>query len=137
VKYVLDTNTLSAVMRSDALVLGRLRGSNRRDVVVPQPVLAEVAYGIARLPKSRRRQLLEERFEVLAGTFDRIEWTDAVSNTFGRIKASLERKGQRIEDFDAAVAAHALANDATLVTGNVKHMAGIPDLLLENWLVPK
>jgi tRNA(fMet)-specific endonuclease VapC len=137
VKYVLDTNTLSAVMRSDPLVLSRLRGSNRRDVVVPQPVLAEVAYGIARLPKSRRRQLLEERFEVLAGTFDRIEWTDAVSDTFGRIKASVERKGQRIEDFDAAIAAHALANDATLVTGNVKHMAGISDLLLEDWLVPK
>jgi tRNA(fMet)-specific endonuclease VapC len=137
VKYVLDTNTLSAVMRSDALVLSRLRRSNRRDVVVPQPVLAEVAYGIARLPKSRRRQLLEDRFEELAGTFDRIEWTDAVSDTFGRIKASLERKGLRIEDFDAAIAAHALANDATLVTGNVKHMAGISDLLLEDWLVPK
>jgi tRNA(fMet)-specific endonuclease VapC len=137
VKYVLDTNTLSAVMRSDPLVLSRLRGSNRRDVVVPQPVLAEVAYGIARLPKSRRRQLLEERFETLAGTFDRIEWTDTVSDAFGRIKASLERKGQRVEDFDAAIAAHALANDATLVTGNVKHMAGISDLLLEDWLVPR
>lgn len=136
-KYVLDTNTLSAVMRSDPLVLTHLRGTNRRDVVVPQPVLAEVAYGIARLPKSRRRQLLEERFEVLAGTLDRIEWTDAVSNAFGRIKASLERKGQRIEDFDAAIAAHALANDATLVTSNVKHMAGISDLLQEDWLVPK
>lgn len=136
-KYVLDTNTLSAVMRSDPLVLSRLRRANRRDVVVPQPVLAEVAYGVARLPKSRRRQLLEERFEVLAGTFDRIEWTDAVSDTFGRIKASLERKGQRIEDFDAAIAAHALANNATLVTDNAKHMARISELLLEDWLVPK
>jgi len=137
VKYVLDTNTLSAVMRSDPSVLGRLRGTNRRDVVLPQPVLAEVAYGIARLPKSRRRQLLEQRFELLAETFDRVEWTDAVSDTFGRIKASLERKGQRIEDFDVAIAAHALANDAILVTGNAKHMAGISDLALEDWQVPK
>ncbi len=136
-KYVLDTNTLSAVMRSDPSVLGRLRGTNRRDVVLPQPVLAEVAYGIARLPKSRRRQLLEQRFELLAETFDRVEWTDAVSDTFGRIKASLERKGQRIEDFDVAIAAHALANDAILVTGNAKHMAGISDLALEDWQVPK
>jgi len=124
-------------MRSDPSVLGRLRGTNRRDVVLPQPVLAEVAYGIARLPKSRRRQLLEQRFELLAETFDRVEWTDAVSDTFGRIKASLERKGQRIEDFDVAIAAHALANDAILVTGNAKHMAGISDLALEDWQVPK
>jgi tRNA(fMet)-specific endonuclease VapC len=136
VKYILDTNTVSALMRSDTRVLGRLKESNRRDVVVPQPVLAEVTYGIARLPRSRRRQLFEDRFAIVAGTFDRIEWTDAVSDTFGRIKALLERKGLRIDDFDAAIAAHALANDATLVTGNVKHMAGIPNLVLEDWLVP-
>ena len=48
-----------------------------------------------------------------------------------KIKASLERKGLRIEDFDVAIAAHALANDATLVTGNVKHMAGVTELKLE------
>jgi tRNA(fMet)-specific endonuclease VapC len=136
VKYVLDTNTVSALMRSDARVLGRLRKSNRRDVVVPQPVLAEVAYGISRLAKSRRCQLLEDRFAAVAGTLDRIEWTDAVSDTFGKIKALLERKGIRIEDFDVAIAAHALANNATLVTGNVKHMAGVTDLVLEDWLIP-
>jgi predicted nucleic acid-binding protein len=123
-------------MRSDARVLKRLEQSNRRDVMLPQPVIAEIAYGIARLPKSRRRQLLEGRFETIAGTFERIEWTDLVSDAFGRIKASLERKGLRIEDFDAAIAAHALANDGTLVTGNVKHMAGILDLRLEDWLAP-
>jgi tRNA(fMet)-specific endonuclease VapC len=46
----------------------------------------------------------------------------------------MERKGRRIEDFDAAIAAHALAHDATLVTDNVKHMAAVPDLRLENRL---
>jgi tRNA(fMet)-specific endonuclease VapC len=136
-KYVLDTNAVSAVMKSDAEVLRRLKRSNRRDVVLPQPVLAEVAYGIARLPRSRRRQLLEERFGAIAETFERIEWTDSVSNTFGEIKAFMERKGRRIEDFDAAIAAHAVANGATLVSANVKHMTGVPNLLLEDWLTPR
>jgi predicted nucleic acid-binding protein len=133
-KYVLDTNTVSAVMRSDAGVLKRLKESNRRDVLVPQPVVAEIAYGIARLPKSKRRHLLEERFAVIAATFERIEWTDPVSTAFGEIKARLERKGRSIEDFDAAIAAHAIANAATLVSANVRHMAGVPNLLLEDWL---
>jgi tRNA(fMet)-specific endonuclease VapC len=133
-KYVLDTNTISAVMKADAGVLKRLRESNRRDVLVPQPVVAEIAHGIARLPRSKRRHLLEERFGVIAETFERVEWTDAVSMAFGEIKALLERKGRRIEDFDAAVAAHAIANAATLVSANAKHMAGVPDLLLEDWL---
>ena len=135
-KYVLDTNTVSAVMRSDAGVLKRLKESNRRDVLVPHPVVAEIAYGIARLPRSKRRHLREERFGVIAETFQRIEWTDAVSTAFGDIKARLERKGRTIEDFDAAIAAHAVANAATLVSANVKHMAGVPDLLLEDWLSP-
>jgi len=60
-----------------------------------------------------------------------------VSMAFGEIKARLERKGRPIEDFDAAIAAHAVANAATLVSANVKHMAGVPDLLLEDWLSPQ
>jgi predicted nucleic acid-binding protein len=46
----------------------------------------------------------------------RVEWSDEVSERFGAVKAALEKKGRRIEDFDAAIAAHALARDAvTLV----------------------
>lgn len=63
----------------------------------------------------------------------RAEWTDAVSLTFGRIKATLERRGTRIEDFDAAIAAHALALNATLVTANLGHMIRVPGLRVEDW----
>jgi tRNA(fMet)-specific endonuclease VapC len=132
-RYVLDTNTVSAVMKADLAVLKRLRASNRRDVLLPQPVIAEIAYGIARLPKSRRRTLLEERFGTIAATFERLEWTDAVSTTFGEIKAQLERKGRPLEDFDIAIAAHAIAHSATLVTTNIKHLSIVPDLALEDW----
>jgi tRNA(fMet)-specific endonuclease VapC len=56
-----------------------------------------------------------------------------VSLAHGRIKASLERRGTRIEDFDAAIAAHALASDATLVTSNVDQMSRVPGLRVEDW----
>jgi tRNA(fMet)-specific endonuclease VapC len=56
-----------------------------------------------------------------------------VSHTHGRIKASLERRGAKIEDFDAAIAAHALAVDATLVTANLDHMTRLPGLRIEDW----
>ena len=45
-----------------------------------------------------------------------------MSRAFGAIKADLERRGTRIEDFDVAVAAHAVALEATLVTDNITHM---------------
>jgi tRNA(fMet)-specific endonuclease VapC len=63
----------------------------------------------------------------------RCQWTDAVSERFGAIKAALERKGERIEDCDAAVAAHALADGSTLVTANLVPMVRVPGLAVEDW----
>ncbi len=130
---VLDTNTVSLLMKGDPRVIGRLREATKKDVLVPQPVLSEIAYGIARLPRSKRKELLRDRFELVKHELLRAEWTDAVSEVFGEIKARLEREGTRIEDFDAAIAAHAVSRDATLVTANAAHMLRVPGLRVEDW----
>ena len=135
--YVLDTNALSALMKGDAAVVERLAATTPAAVAIPQPVLAEIAFGLERLPRSKRRAALQARFDLVCAEIRRAEWTDAVSQTYGRAKATLERRGTRIEDFDAAIAAHALALDATLVTANLDHMARIPSLRIEDWSEPK
>ena len=56
-----------------------------------------------------------------------------MSERFGTVKALLERRGRRIEDFDAAIAAHALVEGATLVTANRDDMARVPGLTIEDW----
>ena len=114
-------------------VVDRLAATEPGDVGIPQPVIAEIAYGIERLPRSKRRRTLQERFELVCSELQRVEWTDAVSHAYGRIKAALERRGTRIEDFDAAIAAHAFASGATLVTSNVDHMSRVPGLRVEDW----
>lgn len=131
--YVLDTNAVSALMKGSAAVVERLAATAPADVALPQPVLAEIAFGIERMPRSKRRATLQARFDLISAELPRAEWTDVVSRTFGRIKATLERRGARIEDFDAAIAAHALALDATLVTANLKHMIRVPGLRVEDW----
>jgi tRNA(fMet)-specific endonuclease VapC len=132
----LDTNAVSALMKGDQAVIARVRTVARSDVVMPQPVVAEIAYGIERLPRSKRRRALIARFELILGELGRSAWTDGVSERFGVIKATLERRGERIEDFDAAVAAHAMAESAVLVTANRRHMARIGGLRLEDWAKP-
>jgi tRNA(fMet)-specific endonuclease VapC len=131
--YVLDTNAVSALMKGTAALVERLASHVPGDVTIPQPVIAEIAYGIERLPRSRRRSVLQARFDLICSEMSRAEWTDAVSQAYGRIKATLERRGTRIEDFDAAIAAHALAVGATLVTINVDHMRRVPGLRIEDW----
>jgi tRNA(fMet)-specific endonuclease VapC len=133
VTYVLDTNAVSALMKGAPAVVERLAATAPTDVAIPQPVLAEIAFGIERLPRSKRRTALQARFDLVSAELPRAEWTDAVSQAFGRIKATLERRGTRIEDFDAAIAAHALSLEATLVTANFDHMVRVPGLRVEDW----
>ena len=123
-------------MKGDPTVIQRLQEVNRGDVSIPQPVIAEIAYGIERLPRSKRRALLQNRFDVIRLELERVHWTDLVSERFGTIKAALEKRGNRIEDFDAAIAAHALAEGAVLVTANLEQMTRVPGLKIEDWSSP-
>ncbi|HEX3776776.1 MAG TPA: type II toxin-antitoxin system VapC family toxin [Polyangiaceae bacterium] len=133
---MLDTNAVSALMKGEPQVVARLKKISRVDVAMPQPVAAEIMYGLERLPKSKRRQALQERFDLVRTELARVPWSDRVSEHFGSIKAMLEKRGQRIEDFDAAIAAHALAEDAVLVTANFDDMARVPGLRVEDWARP-
>ena len=131
-KYVLDTNTLSFLMAGEKAVAERLLECSRTDLLLPQPVIAEIEYGLSRLPRSKREERLRRRFELYLAELPRAQWTNDVSRAFGRAKASLERRGQRLEDLDLAVAAHALAIDGTLVSDDegMKRVAG---LVVESW----
>jgi tRNA(fMet)-specific endonuclease VapC len=132
-KYVLDTNAVSALMKGEPSVIERLKAVGRADVAMPRPVVAEIAYGLQRLPRSKRRDALVSRFAAIKDEIQRLNWSDEVSEAFGAIKAALERRGERIEDFDAAVAAHALVEEAVLVTANLKHMTRVQGLEIEDW----
>lgn len=131
--YVLDTNVLAALMRADAWVSARLERATRQRVAVPEPVWAELAYGLARLPQSKRREGLRARLGLLRDELPTCPWSAAVSDAFGGLKAALEARGERLEDFDLAIAAHALSLGAVLVTANVRHLGRVAELRVEDW----
>lgn len=133
IAFVLDTDAFAAVMKNDPGVVEHLRRFLPEQIGVPQPVIGEVAYGIERLPRSKRRDALEMQFERVRSVIVRLAWTDDVSAHFGLVKAHLERSGHRIEDFDIAIAAHALSLDAVLVSADVRHMGRVPGLRVEHW----
>lgn len=120
-------------MKGDPAALSRIRALPKEGISIPQPVLAELRYGIERLPASRRKERLRARLQLICEEILRAAWTDEVSHRFGEVKADLERKGERIEDLDAAIAAHALALGATLVTSNTDHFVRVRGLAVEDW----
>ena len=95
--YVLDTNAVSALMKGSAAFVERLASHAPGDLGIPQPVVAEIAFGIERLLRSKRRKALQSRFDLICAEIPRMEWTDTVSQAYGRINAALERRGSRIE----------------------------------------
>lgn len=123
-------------MNGEPRVLRRMHAVGKKNLGVPEPVYAEIAYGIEMLPNSKRKISLRSRYDAVFNELGSVPWTHDVTEHYGSIKAQLERKGKRIEDFDAAIAAHALANGAILVTANTEHMTRVPGLSIENWFEP-
>jgi len=120
-------------MRAEPGPSSRILQERPTDVLLPQPAVAEIRYGLARLPSSRRKRELERRLVTLLAALARAEWSDAVSRCFGDVKADLERRGERVDDFDVAIAAHAIAYDAAVVTRNTRHFARVRSLRVEDW----
>ena len=58
-----------------------------------------------------------------------------VQPVIAEVEYGLARKrlGQRIADFDVAIAAHAIALDATLATRNIAHFKRVPRLECQTW----
>jgi tRNA(fMet)-specific endonuclease VapC len=120
-------------MRAEPGPSSRLLRKRPTDVLLPQPTIAEIRYGLARLPSSRRKRELERRLVTLLAALVRAEWSDEVSRCFGNLKADLERRGERVDDFDLAIAAHAVAHDATVVTRNTRHFVRMRSPRVEDW----
>ncbi|HSN54795.1 MAG TPA: hypothetical protein VLT32_08980 [Candidatus Sulfomarinibacteraceae bacterium] len=53
---------------------------------------------------------------------------------YGRLRAELERGGTPLAEPDLRIAAISLRHDATLATGNLRHLRGVSGLPSEDWL---
>ena len=131
--WVLDTGVVSGLMKGIPSIVERVAGLPKPDVLVPQPVLAEISNGIQRLWTSAHRDRLQARFQLVLGELHRAEWTDAVTLAYGELRAEIEQKGAPIPDWDVAVAAHTIAHDGTLVTLRAHRFVRIERLRIADW----
>jgi tRNA(fMet)-specific endonuclease VapC len=87
--------------------------------------------------KSQRITANAARVKALGQSIEMAPINAAVAETFGMIKAALESGGNRLDDFDLAIAATALAYNLVLVTNNTDHFSRIDGLRLDNWTAPR
>jgi predicted nucleic acid-binding protein len=137
-KYLLDTCIISELVTKhpNPKVVVFVDSLDSDDVFLSVITIGEIAKGIEKLPKSKRKQELHSwlkenllvRFDgriILLDTEVLIEW--------GILIARLESKGITLPAIDSLIAATTLTHKLTLVTRNVDDFSGTSIEILNPW----
>jgi toxin FitB len=138
---VLDTNVVSELMRPEPApsVAAWVRGRDRRELCMTSITLAEIRYGIARLPDGRRKQVLLDTADDIFRTFaEQILPVDAAAaDQYAIIASTRERAGKPIPGFDALIAAVCRSLGAALATRNQPDFDGTGIEIIDPWSAPQ
>jgi predicted nucleic acid-binding protein len=134
---VLDTNVVSELMRPTpaAAVLSWVEDLAPPKVHTTSVTLAEVRFGIARLPVGRRRATLMNAADDVFGAFtDRILPFDGQpAEHYADIVVECEQRGMPISGFDAQIAAICRTHRTVLATRNISDFELLGLDLVDPW----
>jgi len=131
--WMLDTNTLSDLIRSPKGALVRRLSSIEPDAVATSIVVAcELRFGARR----KGSDALTSRVEQLLGALTVLPFDEPADQHYADIRTALERAGTSIGSHDLFIAAHARSRGMTLVTHNTREFERVPGLSMEDWMTP-
>jgi len=135
---ILDTNVISALMRSepDPVVVRWLDALPPESLWTTAITVFEVRLGLEVLAAGRRRRLLEAAFAAaLEEEFEGrvLPFDQAAAQAAGRIAAERRRAGRAVEIRDVQIAGIAMARKSALATRNLRHFEGLGLDLLDPW----
>lgn len=131
-KYLLDTNIcIYSLNRRPPEMLERLRRVGPADVAVSVVTLVELRHGAE---KSRDPERAHGKLDLFLAPVRVLDFDREAARAAGRIRAELDRRGTPIGDFDALIAAQAVARGSILVSNNLREFSRVPDLRYENWV---
>ena len=131
--FCFDTDILSAVMRRDPPLhlIRRLAEVPPRQQFTTAVTVGEMLYGAA---KRGDPQLEQRVHDLILRAQAVLPFDEPAAEVYGSLRATLERAGRPLAEPDLRIAATALSRDLTLVSGNLRHFARVPELRSENWL---
>ena len=120
----------------DRRVMVWLRTQRLTELATTAVTLAEINYGVCRLPRGRRRDDLAGRVRTFLaqGFGERILPFDAhAADLYGEIVTTRQSVGRPIDAFDAMIAAIARCHAAALATRNIADFDGCGVRLVNPW----
>ncbi|HEY1256851.1 MAG TPA: type II toxin-antitoxin system VapC family toxin [Terracidiphilus sp.] len=135
-KYLLDTNICIALINgSSERVRSCVARALQRDsqLATSSIVLHELWYGVAKSVQVERNARALNAF--LSRQVEVLDYTERDAQAAGEIRAGLERRGERIGEYDTLIAGQAFCRNLVLVTANTREFARIKRLVVEDWTV--
>ena len=132
--YLFDTDVITNIFKPSPseMLIGKLSRLEQRDQYISTITIFEIVYGAAK--SDRTDHHLRNLEEILLPSVNVVGFDSKAAFMCGRLRADLEKQGRMLSLADMEIAAIAMANEFTLITGNAKHFARIKGLKLENWL---
>lgn len=129
---LLDTDVLSAIMRSEPQATARARTYLLEHGRFTFSVITRYELLRGLLAKGAVRQ--QSAFERLCAASTVLPLTDEIAHRAAAIYATLYARGELIGDADILIAATALRHELSVATNNEAHFHRIDGLLIDNWL---
>ncbi|MCX6768063.1 MAG: type II toxin-antitoxin system VapC family toxin [Candidatus Micrarchaeota archaeon] len=125
----LDTDVLIAFLRGESAATSFLAKLPQKDMKTTAVNAAELFEGAFLAPNAEK---VLPKIEGLLSQMEILPADLVAAHFFGRVVAALSRQGRKPSDFDALIAAVALANNETLVTRD-EHLKQIGGLTVKRW----
>lgn len=130
-KYMLDTDTCSYIIKTPQLVRKRFEQIHAGDISISSITWAELNSWVINSSKPEQRLMsLQKMFAPIAI----LPFTAEDAPFHGSIRKNLKDRGKMIGALDLLIAAHALSRGLTIVTNNTEHFGRISRLRIENWV---
>jgi predicted nucleic acid-binding protein len=132
---VLDTNVVSELMKPgpDLPVRDWLTQVGDEPFATTAVTVAEIEFGLRRLPPGRRRDDLQSRFETFAAALTVLPLDDLAARETGRFRAMRAAAGLSCPPSDMMIAGIAAVAGAVLATRNIRDFEGLPIRLVDPW----
>ena len=131
-KAVLDTDTLSAIMRRNSEAMSNARAYLSSHLQLSISIVTR--YEILRGLNAKNAASQAALFHALCQSMEVFPLTDEVIVRAADIYGTLHRTGQLVGDADILIAATCLENGCEIVTNNTSHFSRVPGLVVRNWL---
>jgi tRNA(fMet)-specific endonuclease VapC len=127
--YLLDTNTVSNLIKRHPQVTQNLLAVPIHSVCISAITAGELAFGLAKRPEAVALKAAVNEF---LRRVEVLPWNDAVAQTYGTLRAQMQSKGASLSALDMQIAAHALHLKAALISSD-RALSQVPGLLVEDW----